>query len=50
MLVWIANWEEPDQTASLEAVSEEADRSGPAPVCLGLFGRQLVFKILEHLL
>ena len=41
MLVRIASREDPDQTASSEAVL-----SGSA----GLFGRQLVFKILEHLL
>ena len=40
MPVRIANREGPDQTASSEGVS---------PVCLGLFGRKLVFKILEHL-
>ena len=40
MLVRIANREEPDQTASSEVCAAE---------CLGLFGRQLVFKILEHL-
>ena len=39
MLVGIANREEPDQTASSEVCA----------ACLGLFGRQLVFKILEHL-
>ena len=36
MLVGIANREEPDQTASSE-------------VCAACLGRQLVFKILEHL-
>ena len=40
MLVRIANREDPDQTASSVAVS----------VCLGFFGRQLVFLILECLL
>ena len=39
MLVRIANREDPDQTASSEAV-----RSGSAP-----FGRKQVFEILEHL-
>ena len=39
MLVRIANREEPDKTASSEVCA----------ACLGLFGRQLVFKILEHL-
>ena len=38
MLVSIANREDPDQTAL------------GLPVCQGLFGRQLVFEILEHLL
>ena len=42
MLVRVANREDADQTASSEAV-------WVCPVCLGLFGRQLVFKILEHL-
>ena len=36
MLVRIANREDPDQTAS-------------STVGLSLFGRQIVFKILEHL-
>ena len=44
MHVRIANREYPDQTAALEAVW-----SGSAPFWLSLFGRQLVFKILEHL-
>ena len=39
MLVRIANREDPDQTASSEAVWSES----------ALFGRQLVFEILEHL-
>ena len=37
--------EDPDQTASSEAVW-----SGSAMFILGLFCRQLVFEILEHLL
>ena len=41
MLSRMANREDPDQTASLICV---------CAVCLGLFGRQQVFKILEHLL
>ena len=45
MLVRIANREDPDQTASSEAVG-----SGPALFCLGFFGRQLILQILEHLL
>ena len=44
MLVGIANREDPDQTAS-----EEAVWSGSA-VCLGLFGRQHEFEILEEIL
>ena len=40
-LVRIANREDPDQTASSEAVWS---------VCLGLFDRQQVFEILEHFL
>ena len=44
MLVRIANREDPDQTASSEAVW-----SGSAPFCLGILGRQLVLQILEHL-
>ena len=43
MLVRIANREDPDQTASSEAVW-----SGSA-VCLGLFAWLLVFKILDQL-
>ena len=38
MLVGIANREYPDQTASSVFV-----------VCLGIFGRKLVFEIVEHL-
>ena len=38
-VVRIANREDPDQTASREAI---------CTVCLGPFGRQLVFDILEH--
>ena len=34
ILIIIANRDDPDQTC---------------PICLGLFGRQLLFKILEHL-
>ena len=44
MLVRIANREDPDQTAPSEAV-----RSGSALFVLAFFGKQLVFKILEHL-
>ena len=40
MIVSIANREDPDQTAL----------NWFCAVCLGLFGRKLVFKILEHLL
>ena len=40
MLVRIANGEDPDQTASSEWV---------CAVCIGLFGKQLVFEILKHL-
>ena len=40
MCIGIANREDPDQTASIWV----------CPVCLGLFSRQLVFKILEQLL
>ena len=40
----IANREDPDQTAS-----EEAVWSGSALFCLSHFGKQLAFKILEHL-
>ena len=43
MLVRIANREDPEQTASLEAVW-----SGPALFVLSLLSRQLQFKILEH--
>ena len=39
-LVRIANRENPDQTASSEAVCH---------VCLGFCGRQILLKILEHL-
>ena len=48
MLGKIANREDPDQTASSEAVW--SGYSLFVPVCLGLFGRQLVFEILEDLL
>ena len=44
MLVRIANVEDPDQTASSEAVW-----SGSALFVYAFFGRQVVFKILEHL-
>ena len=44
MLVKIINREDPDQSASLEAAWLLS-----GTVCLGLFGRQLVFEILEHL-
>ena len=40
MLVTIASREDPDQTAS-----EEARLIWICTVCLGLFGRQLVFEI-----
>ena len=40
MLVRIANREDPYQTASSEAVCS---------VCLGLFGRQVMFEVLEDL-
>ena len=43
MLVWIANREDPDQTAS------ESSLIWVCFVCPCLFGRQLGFKILEHL-
>ena len=49
MLVKIANREEPDQTASSEARLLIFRNSLICTVCLGLFGRQLVFEILEHL-
>ena len=39
MLVRVANREDPDQTSLIWVCT----------VCLGLFGRQLKFKILEHL-
>ena len=42
MLVRIANREDPDQM-------KQSDLGLPT-ICLGLFGRQLVFKILDHLL
>ena len=45
MLVIIANREVPDQTAS-----ERSSLIWVCTVCLGLFDRQLVFEILEHLL
>ena len=44
MIARIAGREDPDQTAPLEAVWSGSALSGSA-----LFGRQLVFKILEHL-
>ena len=44
MLVKIANGEDHDQNASSEAVW-----SGSAMFVYNLFGRQLVFQILEHL-
>ena len=40
MLVRIANWEDPDQTVSSEAVYA---------VCLRFFGWHLVIEILGHL-
>ena len=43
MPVIIANREDPDQTARSSLI-------WVCPVCLSLFGRQLVFEILEHLL
>ena len=43
--VKIANREDPDQTALLESSLILI-----CTVCLGLFGRQQVFGILEHLL
>ena len=59
MLVKIANSEDPDQTASEESnkwLKMQSDlglsclsRADVCPVCLELFGRQLAFKILEHL-
>ena len=52
MLVRIINREDPDQTVSSEAVFFKSSLIWVClfvPVCLGLFGRQLVFKILEHL-
>ena len=44
MLVRKANREDPDQTTF-----EDASLIWVCVVCLGLFGRQVVFKILEHL-
>ena len=44
MLVRIANMEDPDQTAS-----SESSLIWICTVCLCLFGKQLVFKDLEHL-
>ena len=44
MLVRIANGKDPDQTASSKAVI-----SGSALFAWDYFGRELVFKILEHL-
>ena len=59
MLVRIANSEDSDQTASEESnkwLKKQSDlglsclsRADVCPVCLELFGRQLAFKILEHL-
>ena len=46
MLVRIANSEDPDLTASSEAMSSLI---WDFTVCQGLFGRQIVFKSLEHL-
>ena len=46
MLVRIANREDPDQTAS---ASSEAVWSRSTLFVYSFFGRQLVFKILEHL-
>ena len=45
MLVGIANREDPDQTASSEAVSLILVYT----VCLGHFGNQLVLEILKSL-
>ena len=45
MPVKIANMENPDQTAS----SVLSSLIWVCIVCLGLFGRQPVFEILEHL-
>ena len=45
MDVRISNREDPDQTASSEAV-----RSGSGLFFLGCFGRQFMFGILEHFL
>ena len=45
MYISIANSADPDQTASSEAVW-----TGSALFVLAFFVRQLVFKILEHLL
>ena len=44
MLVRTSNREDPDQTASSEAV---LSGSAVCAVCLSLFGRHLVFEILE---
>ena len=44
ILVRIAHREDPDQTASSEAVW-----FGSALFCLGLFGGELMLKIIEHL-
>ena len=45
LLVKIVNIEDPDQSASSEAV-----RSGSALFVYDFLGKQLVFEILEHLL
>ena len=45
LCVRIANREDPDQTANLEAVW-----SGSAVFVYAFFGRQLVFEVFEHLL
>ena len=42
MFVNMANREDPDQTSSSSLILVGS-------VCLGLFSRQLVFEILEHL-
>ena len=41
----IANREDPDQTASAEAVFCRSSLIWVCAVCLGLFGRELVFEI-----
>ena len=45
----VANREDPDQTASEEAVLRSS-LIWVCSVCLCLFGRQLVYEILLHLL